>query len=262
MSSDEFRDTSGGTRRPPLPAGSYAPIVESILRYVRMQCFVGPEQVKRYYRLFGDLEYDLLALQAETAAMGLRLREVRRRIGLDCPVSPEDERQICVSSHDLTEHLYRRAEGVQAAMARSKSFRYDPGREQQACLLFADIAAAIVGIADSALRAREQQSLAAAIDAYGHLDISTLIDLHDHVQQFVGLQRRERLDDQEQSEWEQKLVALNARHPLSRVGWLDDPKVISERMAWLRRRIIREQSQLERVAMVYLAAVRTARFRN
>jgi hypothetical protein len=260
MSHDEFRDAPDGTRR--LPLGSYAPIVESILRFVRTQCFLAPEQIKRYYRLFGDLEYDLLALRAETAAMQLRLREVRRRIGADASLSIEEERQICVSSHDLTEHLYRRAENVQSAITRARSFRYDAEREQQGCILFADIAAAVVGIADASMRGRELPSLSAAIEAYGRLDIATLIDLHDHVQPFVALQRRERLDDHEEIEWEQKLLALRARHPLSRVGWLEDPTRISERMQWLRRRIIAEQKQLEHVAMVYLAAVRAARFRN
>jgi hypothetical protein len=257
MATDEFRD---GTDRIPLPHGAYAPIVESILRCVRMQCFVGPEQIKRYYRLFGDLEYDLLALRAETAAMGLRLREVRRRLLDRGAVTPDDERDICVSSHDLTEHLYRRAEDIQAAIARARNFRYDFEREQQGCLLFADIAAAIMGIADPALRARERESLTAAIDAYGRLDLSTLIDLHDRVQQFVGLQRRDRLDDHETTDWNQRLEAFNARHPLSRASALDDPKKIAARMAQLKRRIEREQARLEHLAMVYLAAVRAGRF--
>ena len=43
-------------------------------------------------------------------------------------------------------------------------------------------------------------------------------------------------------------------------GWLDDPRSIAERMALLRRRIVREQAQLEHLAMVYLAAVRSSRF--
>jgi hypothetical protein len=260
MATDEFRDVPDGTRS--LPRGSYAPIVETILLFVRTQCFIAPEQIKRYYRLFGDLEYDLLTLRAETAAMQLRLREVCRRIAIDNEITAEDERQICTSSHDLTEHLYRRAENVQTAIAKARGFRYDAERERQGCILFADIAAAIMGIADAAIRSREQERLSAAIEAYARLDISTLIDLHDHVQQFVGLQRRERLDEDEENEWVQKLVALKARHPLSRIGWLDDPSKISQRMQWLRRRIMSEQKGLEHVAMVYLAAVRAARFRN
>lgn len=260
MSHDDFPDARDGTRQ--LPRGSYAPIVESILRYVRTQCFVAPEQIKRYYRLFGDLEYDLLALRAETGAMKLRLREVRRRMSLDAEVSAEDEREICASSHDLTEHLYRRAENVHAAMTRARNFRFDPERERQGCILFADIAAAVVGIADPSVRAREQGSLGSAIDAYGRLDISTLIDLHDHVQSFVSLQRRDRLDDHEETEWTQKLIALRTRHPLSRVGWLEDPTTISARMQLLRRRVIVAQRQLEHVAMIYLAAVRVARYRS
>jgi hypothetical protein len=260
MSHDEFRDIPDGTERIPLPRGTYAPIVESILRYVRLQCFVGPEQIKRYYRLFGDLEYDRLALRAETAVMRLRLREVRRRLASNRTISPEEEREICVTSHEMTEHLYRQTELKQASIARSRNFRYDREREQQGCLLFADIAAAIVGIADPALRARELDALTAAIDAYGRLDVATLIDLHDRVQQFVGLQRRERLDEHEECEWHQKLAVLSSRHPLARAADLDDPKRISARMAQLKRRIDREQKELEHLAMVYLAAVRASRY--
>lgn len=262
MSTDEFRDARDGTERLPLPAGACAPIIEPIIRFVRMQCFTGPEKVKRYYRLFGDLEYDLLALRAESAAMRLRLREIRRRIEHEVTVTPEDERRICTSSHDLTEHLYRRAEGIQSSITRARNFRYDAEREQQGCLLFADIAAAVVGIADAGLRSRERASLTAAIEAYGRLDLATLLDLHDHVQQFVSLQRRDRLDPHEEQEWRQKFAALNASHPLRRAGSLDDPGVISARMASLRRRITVEQAGLEHLAMVYLAAVRASRFRN
>jgi hypothetical protein len=262
MSTDHNRHLPDGTERIPLPHGMYSPIVEPILRYVRAQCFIGPEQIKRYYRLFGDLEYDRLALRAETAVMRLRLREVHRRMNNNSTISPDEEREICLSSHDLTEHLYRKAEEIQTAIARARSFRYDPEREHQGCLLFADIATAIMGIADRAVRARERESLNAAMSAYGRLDLATLIDLHDHVQQFVGLQRRDRLDEHEESEWQQRLEALNAQHPLSRAGALDDPRRISERMALLKRRIMKEQSELEHLAMVYLAAVRAARHRN
>jgi hypothetical protein len=250
------------TERLPLPDGAFAPIVEPILNFVRLQCFTGPDQVKRYYRLFGDLEYDLLTLRAETEAMRLRLREVRRRMQSSATLSVEDEREICVSSHDLTEHMYRKAEDVQNAIARGRAFRYDRAREAQSCLLLADIAAAVVGIADSALRMRERESLTAAIDAYSRLDIATLIDLHDHVQQFVALQRRDHLDPHEEEEWRQKSRAVLARHPLSHAATYDDPKKISERMATLTRRITRQQSRLEYIAMVYLGAVEVARNRN
>lgn len=262
MSNDEYRNMPKRIERLPLPDGTYAPIVEPILQYVRLLSFTGPEKAKRYYRLFGDLEYDLLALRAETEAMRIRVREVCRRMQSASGLSAEDERQICVSSHDLTEHLYRQAEQVQVMIARGRSFRYDRDREAQCCLLLADIAASIVGIADSALRNRERESLSSAIEAYSRLDISTLTDLHDHVQQFVALQRRDQLDAHEEQEWRQKVQALAASHPLARASMLDDPKNITERMKVLKARIEKQQARLEHIAMVYLAAVRVARFRN
>lgn len=258
MPTNARRHTSAAD--PPLPPGTYDPIVDVMLRFVRLRHFTGPGLLKRYYRLFGDLEYDLLALRAETEAMRLRLREVRRRIEHRLSLTPDDERQICVTSHDLTEHRYRRAEMVQAAIARSRTFAFDPEREQQACLLLADIAAAIVGIADATLRARADASLTSAIDAYGRLDLATLIDLHDHVQQFVALQRRERLDESEEREWRDKLQRLSTSHPLCRVASLDDPAYITARMTTLKRRIVAQLAKLEHLAMVYLAAVRAVRY--
>ena len=80
-------------------------MVEPILLYYRLLHFTGPEQTKRYYRLFGDLEYDLLSLRIEREVMGLRLREVKRRMSSCALITEEDERNISVSSHELAEHL-------------------------------------------------------------------------------------------------------------------------------------------------------------
>ena len=54
-------------------------MVEPFVTYIRTLRFIGPEIEKRYFRIFGDLEYDLLALRIETSVMRHRLREVKRR---------------------------------------------------------------------------------------------------------------------------------------------------------------------------------------
>ena len=106
----------------------YTHLVEPILSYMRMLRFTGPDQVKRYYRLFGDLEYDLLSLRAENAVMQIRLREVKRRVVSCVTLSDEEERQINVDSHDLSEHLFDRIERLQRSIAASRScpLRHDP----------------------------------------------------------------------------------------------------------------------------------------
>lgn len=240
----------------------YTPLVEPILSYMRMLRFNGPEQVKRYYRLFGDLEYDLLSLRAENAVMQIRLREVKRRV-LSCVLlSDDEERQINVDSHDLAEHLFDRVERLQRSIASSRGFRFDATREQQSYYLLADIAYAIMGIEDSAVRARERETINIACEAYGRLDLSALIDLHDSVQQFLALQRRERLDDYEEVEWRKKLENLQRSHPLCCIKWLDDPASITRRLSSLKRKIKSQQAELERVTMVYGAIVTAMRERN
>ena len=240
----------------------YTHLVEPILSYMRMLRFTGPDQVKRYYRLFGDLEYDLLSLRAENAVMQIRLREVKRRVVSCVALSDEEERQINVDSHDLSEHLFDRLERLQRSIAASRSFRYDTTREQQSYYLLADIAYAIMGIEDSAVRARERETLNIACQAYSRLDLSALIDLHDSVQRFLALQRRERLDEIEETEWRQKLEDLQRTHPLCCVRWLEDPASITQRMSSLKRKIDAQQTELERIAMVYNAIVTVMRERN
>lgn len=250
------------TQDTPRKQESFAPLVEPVLTYLRTLRFTGPEQLRRYYRLFGEMEHDLLSLRAELAAVDLRLREVRRRIERGDAISQEDERRICSVAHELTEHLYHRAESYQALVDRVHAFRFDPERERQALVLLADIATAVLGIADSTLRGRQMETLHQASDAYGRLDIATLVDLHDSVQQLVGVQRRERLDPVEEQQWRHKLHELWSAPPLSSCTTLDDPRLIAGRMQLLKSRIERRQRKLEERATVYLAAVKVGRFRN
>jgi hypothetical protein len=239
-----------------------SPLIGPIVRYVRLLHFAGPEQARRYYRLFGDMEYDVLTLNAELAAMQLRLREVRRRAERCAVIPPEDERTICVTAHDLTEHLYRRAEEHHAKSEAARSFHYDAAQERRALLLFGDIAAAVLGIADGMRRDREHKPLEEAIEAYRRLDLPTLIDLHDAVQPIVAQPRREGLDASERAHWAARTAELQRTHPLSRAAEMDDPHWITLRIERLRRSARRLQSSLEYTAMVYVALVRAARFRN
>lgn len=240
----------------------YTPLVEPIISYMRMLRFTGPEQVKRYYRLFGDLEYDLLSLRAENTVMQIRLREVKRRVLSSVILRDEEERQINVDSHDLAEHLFDRVEGLQRSIASSRGFRFDSTREQQSYYLLADIAYAIMGIEDRAVRARERETLGIACGAYSRLDLSALIDIHDSVQTFLAVQRRERLDDIEETEWRQKLENLRRTHPLCCVKWLDDPSTITRRMSSLKRQINVRQGELEKITFVYQSIVNVMRERN
>ena len=236
------------------------PLIEPIITYVRTLRFTGPEQVKRYFRLFGDLEYDVLSLRAEASGLTLKLREVRRRIEQGLTLLPEDEQAIGRSSRELVEHLYQKAERLRTAMTGARNFRFDPKREEQSYYLLTDITTALMGVEDPAIRRREREPLNIACEAYGRLDLNALLDLHDNVQQFLGLQRRDRLDIDEEQEWRQKLEDLGRTHPLCCAGCLEDPRSIARKMTALKQRIAREQQRVEYLALVYAAAVKAARF--
>jgi hypothetical protein len=237
-------------------------MVDTYITYVRARSFVAPSVEKRYFRLFGDLEYDLLALRIETSVMTLRLREVQRRAVTCIWISTDDERQISVTSHELNEHLYTRLERLQSHIAAAKSFRYDPEGEQQCLVLFRDIAMAVLGIGDEATRRRAQARLDSACDAYARLDVSELIDLHDGVQDLLALERREALDPEENAMWETKLVEIAAHHPMRYAGLLETSEGIATRTEMLKRKIAQAQQRLEMAGMVYTAAIRAIRFRN
>jgi hypothetical protein len=237
-------------------------MVEPILSYMRTLRFTGPEQIKRYYRLFGDLEYDLLALRAESAVMELRLREIKRRMAFCASISEEEEREISVSSHELAEHFYSRLDALQGKITASKNFQFNQSHERQSYYLLYDIAMAIMGIEDESLRSREYETFDTACAAYGRLDISALLDLHDSVQSFLALERREHLERSEEEQWHRKLEELLDSHPLRFAGLLNQPERIREKMGTLKRKIASEQTRLEKLGMIYTAAIRTFRYRN
>jgi len=237
-------------------------MVDSFIAYIRARTFVVPEIEKRYYRLFGDLEYDLLALRVERGVMELRVREVKRRAMACVWISTEDERQISITSHELNEHLYTRLERLHARITTAKAFKFDHECEQQGYVLLRDIATAILGIGDSAARRREQEKLDDACAAYGNLDISELIDIHDGVQDLLALERRDALDPEERATWEEKIAELAAGHPVRFAAILETPEGIASRTEDLKRKITIEQERLEISGMIYTAAVRAMRFRN
>jgi hypothetical protein len=237
-------------------------MVEPFITYMRAKNFVAPDIERRYYRLFGDLEYDLLALRIETSVMSLRLREVRRRATACIWISAEDERQISVTSHELNEHLYSKLERLHARIAAARGFRYDHQSEAQGRMLLRDIATAVLGIGDADARLRERPTLDEACDAYAKMNVSALIDLHDGVQDLLALERRDALDAEEAREWDDRLEELAASHPYRFAGLLDVPEEITVRADALKRRIARSQERLEMSGMVYTAAIRSMRFRN
>jgi hypothetical protein len=237
-------------------------MIEPILSYIRTLNFTGPDLTKRYYRLFGDLEYDLAALRAEIAVMEIRLREVRRRIDRCVWIGDNDEREISVAAHELAEPYYDRLNALHARIAAARNFQFNPSRERQGYFLFSDIALAIMGIGDEKLRRCEHLTFTRACEAYGRLDIRELTDLHDGVQDFLALQRRDHLESTEENAWESKLQQLLGSHPLCNAHWLDDPRRIEERLVTLKKKITREQDRLEYLGMVYTAAMKTFRFCN
>ncbi|MBS1913964.1 MAG: hypothetical protein JST22_18390 [Bacteroidetes bacterium] len=237
-------------------------MTEPFLAYIRTLYFIGPEVEKRYYRLFGDLEYDLLSLRVECAVMDLRIREVKRRATAAVPIDSNAERRISETSQELNEHLYARLERLQKRTAAAKSFRYDHESEAHGYYLVRDIATAILGLRRQEARVRHLETLDDACQAYRQLDIAELIDLHESVQHLLAQERRTVLSRKEAGEWRRRLSALHRRHPLCRSMILDTPEQIAAHAERLKRSIARWQARLEQRGVVYAAGIRSLRFRN
>jgi hypothetical protein len=237
-------------------------MIEPILSYCRLLRFKGPELAKRYYRIFGDLEYDLMSLKTESEVMSLKLKDLQRRLHIRVPINDEEEHRINSVAHEIAEPLYTRLDDMHARIRAARDFHYNSCREREGYYLLADIATAIMGVEDHAVRVRERETLTIACEAYGRLDLSALTDLHDGVQNFLSMQRREHLDTNEEQEWLVKLEELRRTPPLCYADCLNDADGISDRMRTLKNKIRREEKRLERLGIAYLAAVHTIRNLN
>ncbi len=237
-------------------------MIEPYVNYMHARCFVVPEIERRYYRLFGDLEYDIMSLRTEIAVSEQRLDVVRRRIKAALPITARDERNITSASHELHGHRYHHLEQMHARIAAAKAFRYDPETEQHGRYMLADIALAILGLKDPLARARRGNTLDQAAAAYARLDIADMMDLHESVQDLLACERRDTLSAEEQTKWRGELAALYARHPARLAEILNSPEAITRRTRWLRRRADVYGRQLAASTVVYAGAIRVIRFRN
>lgn len=237
-------------------------MVEPILSYWRLLRFKGPDLAKRYYRIFGDLEYDLMSLKTESEVMLLKLKDLQRRLNIRVPINDEEEHRINSIAHEVAEPLYSRLDEMHARIRAAREFHYNASREREGYYLLSDIAMAIMGVEDQTVRTRERETLTIACEAYGRLDLSALTDLHDGIQNFLSMQRRERLDTSEEQEWLGKLEDLRRSAPLCYTDCLRDADGISDRMRILKNRIRKEETRLERLGLAYMAAVSTIRNLN
>lgn len=237
-------------------------MIEAFMTYMRTRWYLAPEIERRYYRLFGDLEYDLLALKVEWAAMDIRVREVRRRVAAAIAITAHDEREINAASHEMSEHLYAMLERLHARIAAAKRFRYDPESEAHGWFLLRDIATAVLGLRDATDRERHRGLLDAACEAYARGDVATLMDHHEAVQPLVACERRDSMTRSEQQFWGAKLQRLLNRHPVSRAALMDSPEGIADRANSLKRRVETAQARLEWHNVAYTAAIAALRFRN
>lgn len=237
-------------------------MIEEFIAYIRTRWYLAPEIERRYYRLFGDLEYDLLALKVEWAAMDIRVREVRRRVASAVAITSHDEREINAASHEMSEHLYAMLERLHARIAAAKRFRYDPESEAHGCFLLRDIATAVFGLHDAADRERQRALVESACDAYARGDVAALMDLHEAVQPLVACERRDSIAREEQEFWTAKLRRLMGRHPICRAALMDSPEGIADRSNSLKRRVDAAQARLEWHSVAYAAAIAALRFRN
>lgn len=248
------------------------PMVDAFIGYHEHLYFIVPDIYRRYYRLYGDLEYDRVSLRAEISVMELRIREVLRRARSHASISATEEREISTTSHELGSHLYKRLQSLHARIVRSRAFRFDHKRERHGRFLLHDIATAVLGLADDELRARQAGTLAAACAAYGGVDITRLLDIHERVQDLLAAERRDHIETTseeehqdlraEQADWERRTEELYENYPLTFRNILDTPEGIAQHELRLRNSITRLQWRLERTAVIYDGVVAATRFRN
>ncbi|MBL7989652.1 MAG: hypothetical protein JNJ94_16445 [Chlorobi bacterium] len=237
-------------------------LCDPLLIYTRTVRFVGPEIARRYYRIFGDLEYDLLALRAEIVATGHLVRLLNQLFAGSQPIVPETERLIRHAAHEAAAREYQELEELRVATRSAKEFRYQAEQERECYCLLADIAEAIVGIEDTTRRRRHQETLTLACDAYGRLDVGTLTELHEMVQPLLSIARRERLGEAEEKEWHKRISELQNHPPLRLARYLADAAHITARMDELKRRIQRRTALLTRIELASASLLRHGRFRN
>lgn len=237
-------------------------ISDPLLIYVRTVRFVGPEIARRYYRIFGDLEYDLLALRAEVVSAGHLIRLLEQSFAGNRPMTPELEGDIRHAAHEAAANEYQGMEGLRMAIRSAKEFRYQAEQERECYCLLADVAEAIVGIADPARRRREQETLTLACDAYGRLDVVALTELHELVQPLLSLARRERLEEAEEEEWHRRIGELQQCEPLRLARHLADAAHITARMDELKLRVQNRTAVLTRLELASASLLRNGRFRN
>jgi|GEM_PF-2531902 len=239
-----------------------AGVADPFIHYIHSVHFVAPGLERRYWRLFGDLEYDLRSLRIEMTVMARRIERARMALDAGETITPDRERSIDVAVRSEELPGYRRLENFRARIDRARGFVFDRERESQARVMLADIAGAILGIDDRALRQRHLAMLRSACAAYGALDLEALLDLHDRVQELPIGERRDECSQQEQAAWQRQLDALYARHPLRSASVLDAPPTISAHIAGLRSRIDGAQARLSRVILTYLAIVAASQHPN
>lgn len=237
-------------------------ISDPLLIYARTVRFVGPEIARRYYRIFGDLEYDLLALRAEIVTTGYLVRFLNQAFANNQPMTPETEGLIRHAAHEATAGEYQALEELRMAIRSAKEFRYQAEQERECYCLLADIAEAIVGIEDAGRRRREQETLTLACDAYGRLDVGALTEIHEMVQPLLSLARRERLEEAEEEEWHRRIEELQNCEPLRLARYLADAAHITARMDQLKQRVQNRTKLLTRLELASTSLLRYGRFRN
>ncbi len=248
------------------------PMVDAFVAYHETLHFIMRDICRRYYRLYGDLEYDRVSLRTEISVMELRIREVLRRARSHASISANEEREISTTSHDLGSHLYKHLQSLHERIVRARAFRFDKKRERHGRFLLHDIATAILGLADTEFRARQAGVLATACAAYAAVDITRLLDIHERVQDLLAAERRdlssadhpqgENSLDAETNVWVRRTEELYETYPLTHRSVLDSPESIATHELRLRNSITRLQRRLEQTAVIYDGIISATRYRN
>ncbi len=237
-------------------------LARPILAYIRAYYIEAPQSAQRYFQLFGELDYELKSVRTERHIMSLRLEEIQRLVERGVAVNERILQSALLTarkrSNDKLDSLARLRKRINA----SGQFQFDPNVEKESFYLLADITGAIMGMGDSDLRKREQETFTMACEAYGRLDTPELTDIHESVQGFLSLPRREYLEEEEAVVWSAKLARLYRAYPLNRAEFMASEERIAEKIITTQRRIAREQTALERMAMACIAALRSNRNRN